>query len=148
MTSAQIATSLKARKIGKGRWMGRCPAHRERTGSLSITEMGGGKTRLHCFGGCSQRAVLDALGLKWRDLNPDTRIDPEVIRQIKAVENKRQAEREYRTYLLWELRKRISFWNRRSQALGKSMANGGRNDKDFHHALDMERRLQRLWEKL
>ena len=125
--------------------MGRCPAHKERTGSLSITEMGGGKTRLHCFGGCSQRAVLDALGLTWRDLSPDTRIDPEVIRQIRAAD---RAAREYRTYLLWELRKRISFWNRRSQALGKSMANGGRNDKDFHYALLMERRLQQLWEKI
>lgn len=70
MTTAEIARALRARRYARGRYMARCPAHRERTGSLSITDMGNGHTRLHCFGGCSQESVLRSAGMTWKDLRP------------------------------------------------------------------------------
>jgi hypothetical protein len=70
--------------------MAKCPVHRERTGSLSITAMGDGKTRLHCFGGCDQKAVLDALGLSWSDLGASSKPDPfwQSQRRLEAAERK------------------------------------------------------------
>ncbi len=151
MTTSQIAKLLRARRSGKGKWQARCPVHgRDRSPSLSITEMPGGETRLHCFAGCAQKAVLDALGLTWRDLKIDTRIDPEVIRQIQLVEAKRKAQKETRTKLLWMARNRVGFWHRKSQVLGRSLWKWD-NDKlarDFHYALAMERICQQIWETL
>lgn len=70
MSPADVARALRGRKIGRGKYMAKCPAHHEKTGSLSITDMGQGKTRLHCFGGCDQADVLRAAGLEWKDLRP------------------------------------------------------------------------------
>lgn len=56
-----IAEALEARPNGSGRWMALCPAHEERTPSFSIRETETGKVLVHCFGGCSQDEVLDAL---------------------------------------------------------------------------------------
>lgn len=151
MTSSQIAALLRARRIGKGKWMAKCPAHRERTGSLSITDMGAGNTRLHCFGGCDQKAVLDALGLMWSDLKPEVRIDPEIVRQIRVQEELRKAQKEERTRLLWWTRKRIEYWHRKAETLGRSLWKWPEQAKlarDFHHALDMERRCRKIWEVL
>lgn len=58
--------------------MAKCPVHREKTGSLSITDMGQGKTRLHCFAGCFQVDVLRAVGLNWKDLRPDGEVGAEI----------------------------------------------------------------------
>jgi hypothetical protein len=49
-----------------GRWRGRsgmarCPAHKEKTPSLSVTASTTGFVLVHCFGGCPQEAVLAAL---------------------------------------------------------------------------------------
>src|SRR5438067_1150612 len=44
-----------------------CPAHDDRYPSLGITAKPG-RVLLHCFGGCRYVRVLDALGLKPRDL--------------------------------------------------------------------------------
>jgi hypothetical protein len=49
-----------------GRWHGRsgscpCPAHEDRTPSLSVSETRDGRVLVHCFAGCSQSAVIDAL---------------------------------------------------------------------------------------
>ena len=52
---------------GRGRWMGLCPAHPDRTPSLSIRE-DGGKILLYCFAGCTTEAILDSLGLSWESL--------------------------------------------------------------------------------
>lgn len=68
MTPDQIARILHGRRYAKGKWMAKCPVHRERTASLSITDMGRGNTRLHCFAGCSQLDVIEAAGLQWKDL--------------------------------------------------------------------------------
>jgi hypothetical protein len=47
-----------------------CPAHDDRTPSLSIGIDDDGRVLLHCFGGCSQEAVRAALGADWRDYFP------------------------------------------------------------------------------
>ena len=41
-----------------------CPAHDDNTPSLSVTETANGKILYHCFAGCSQAAVTDALWAK------------------------------------------------------------------------------------
>jgi len=55
-----IAVALKGRKSGDG-WVAHCPAHKDRTPSLSIQEAAGGKILVHCHAGCRQDDVLDAL---------------------------------------------------------------------------------------
>lgn len=151
MTAEQISRMLRGRRYAKGKYMARCPAHGEKTGSLSITDMGGGNVRLHCFAGCPQKAVLGAIGLTWRDLKPEGKIDPVIMRQIVVAEAKRKAQKEERTRLLWWARKRIEFWHRKSQVLGRSLMKWPEQDKlarEFHYALDMERRCQTIWESL
>jgi putative DNA primase/helicase len=59
----------KPRRSGRG-WTARCPAHEDRTPSLSITETADGKVLMKCWAGCSTESVLAALGLRWSDLFP------------------------------------------------------------------------------
>lgn len=78
MSPAEVARALKGRRIGRGKWMARCPSHREKTASLSITDMQNGNTRLNCFAGCAQADVLKAAGMMWRDLKPGGAVDREL----------------------------------------------------------------------
>ena len=51
-------------------YMALCPAHDDRTPSLSIREGDDGRVLLHCFGGCEPERVVAALGLGLADLYP------------------------------------------------------------------------------
>ena len=53
---------------GDGRWMAKCPAHDDRTASLSVGRGTGGKALLFCHGGCTTEAVLTGLGMEIGDL--------------------------------------------------------------------------------
>jgi len=55
------------KQTGSGRWVARCPAHEDRSPSLSIREVED-RVLLHDFGGCETSAVLAALGLSLSDL--------------------------------------------------------------------------------
>jgi hypothetical protein len=150
LTAIELIRTLRARRYGKGKWMAKCPAHREKTASLSITQMAYG-IRLHCFAGCSQKSVLDALGLTWRDLKPESLIDYEVVAQIRAADAKQKAMREQRTNLVWLARMRVDYWHRKSSVLGRSLMkwpDHAKLAKDFAYALDMERRCRHIWETL
>lgn len=59
-TATDIAHALEARQVGPGKWMARCPAHEDRTPSLSIRE-GDIAPLVHCFGGCDRVDVIQAL---------------------------------------------------------------------------------------
>jgi len=69
LPATDIAKSLKARRRGARNWMAPCPAHREKTPSLHISEGRDGVPLFHCFGGCSQRQLIDALRQRglWHD---------------------------------------------------------------------------------
>ncbi len=66
-----LARLEQSRKTGKG-WAARCPAHADKSPSLSITEADGGKVLLHCFGGCNAGDVLAAIDLEWKELFPES----------------------------------------------------------------------------
>jgi 5S rRNA maturation endonuclease (ribonuclease M5) len=55
----------------QGGCMVTCPAHEDRTPSLSVTEGRDGQVVLHCHAGCATSDVLAADGKDWSDLFPD-----------------------------------------------------------------------------
>ena len=60
----------KVRQIGD-RYIACCPAHDDKTPSLTIRETPTGTILAHCFGGCDIGSVLAAVGLTFSDLYPD-----------------------------------------------------------------------------
>lgn len=66
---------------GQGRWLARCPAHEDRSPSLSIRDMGDGRILLKCFAECDTELVLQALGLAFSDLFPERLADTEYHRR-------------------------------------------------------------------
>lgn len=71
MTAAAFVERLdNVRSRGAGKWSARCPAHADKSPSLSITDATG-RILVHCFGGCEPAEVLTALGLKLSDLFTD-----------------------------------------------------------------------------
>jgi len=76
MNAVEITRTL------KGRWHGsygtaRCPAHRDRSPSLSLSISPAGKTLVKCHAGCSQEAVIAALrALRLWDDDVETNLRP------------------------------------------------------------------------
>lgn len=59
------------RRVKKTRaqhWTASCPAHDDRSPSLSITEASNGRVLLHCFTGCSYESIIAALGISFTPL--------------------------------------------------------------------------------
>lgn len=58
------------RSTGKGSWVAKCPAHEDRSPSLSVTEKDDGRVLLYCHAGCGAADVLTSVGLEFSDLYP------------------------------------------------------------------------------
>lgn len=75
MLESILSRLQKVRKTGANRWSACCPAHEDRSPSLSIMQNETGKVFVHCFAGCDGRAIMGAIGMTLVDLYPD-RIHP------------------------------------------------------------------------
>jgi len=60
---------------GGGNYMACCPAHDDRSPSLSIKQCDDERILLHCFAGCDVEDVCSALGLTLADLMPERPLD-------------------------------------------------------------------------
>jgi hypothetical protein len=56
------------RQTAPGRWLARCPAHADRSPSLSIRELDDGRVLIHDFAGCEVHEILAHVGLNFADL--------------------------------------------------------------------------------
>ena len=93
MTVDGFLSSLdRVRPTSKG-FLARCPAHPDRSPSLSITE-GDGRVLVHCFAGCPVEEIVGALGLRVGDLFHETVTDP---RTICAAQQARRHKHRART---------------------------------------------------
>ena len=71
MNAANILDRLEGvRLTGDGKWIARCPAHEDRSPSLSVRECDDGRVLVHCFPGCQVGDVTAAIGLRVCDLFP------------------------------------------------------------------------------
>jgi len=60
------------KEVKSGQWIARCPAHDDKSPSLGIKDVGGGRTLINCLAGCGATEVLEAIGLDLSDLYPPT----------------------------------------------------------------------------
>lgn len=58
------------RPSGPGKYVARCPAHRDKHPSLAIKEADDGAVLVYCFSGCSVDEVVGAAGLELSELFP------------------------------------------------------------------------------
>ena len=77
-------------RTGEGRWSARCPAHDDRSPSLSV-RIDGDQLLFHCHAGCAPEDVLAAVGLSWSDLYVDRW---EAAYRIACAEGAHRARRE------------------------------------------------------
>lgn len=82
---AILARLQGVRRNGSG-WIARCPAHADKSPSLSLREESG-KVLLHCFAGCTVESICAALEIKMSDLfsGPRERHKPEpgIVREVQ-----------------------------------------------------------------
>jgi putative DNA primase/helicase len=71
MSAEIIAKALGGRKVGRS-WIAQCPAHDDRTPSLSIRHADDGKVLVRCHSGCGQERVIAALRRQGLWGGPDT----------------------------------------------------------------------------
>lgn len=73
MTPAEklIVRLDKVKQPGAGRWLARCPAHEDKSPSLSIRETDDGTLLIKCWTGCGAADVVAAVGLELKDLFPE-----------------------------------------------------------------------------
>lgn len=85
----------RVRKCGGG-WIARCPAHEDKSASLSVADADG-RVLIHCFAGCTPLAVVEAAGLRLQDLFERhdfatmTRAERSRIRELKRLPDWRAA---------------------------------------------------------
>jgi hypothetical protein len=69
----------------KDGWQARCPAHADKTPSLSVGVGGEGQLLVRCFAGCTPHAIVESLGLRMTDLFPENPMAPSPIRRATDV---------------------------------------------------------------
>lgn len=69
----------KVRSTGKASWLACCPAHDDRSPSLTISEADDGRVLAHCFAGCPVENVVSAVGMSLADLMPDSPVSHAAI---------------------------------------------------------------------
>lgn len=60
----------KVKRTGAGRWIACCPAHNDKSPSLSVRLADDDRILIHCFAGCELASVLGAVALNFSDIMP------------------------------------------------------------------------------
>ncbi len=66
-----LARLNKVKQSGSGRWLACCPAHDDRSPSLTIKQTDDGTVLLKCWSGCGAADIVQVVGLSLRDLFPE-----------------------------------------------------------------------------
>lgn len=67
---AELLTRLDKVRGKHPKWQALCPAHLDKSPSLTISQAEDGKILIHCFAGCGAGDIMDAIGMSLKDLFP------------------------------------------------------------------------------
>ena len=60
----------KVKATGRDRWIACCPAHDDKSPSMTIRD-DNGKILIHCFAECDTASILESIGVSFEDLFPE-----------------------------------------------------------------------------
>lgn len=86
MTLKQVLDYFHKVKGSGNQYSALCPAHDDKNQSLSISQGEGGKVLLHCHAGCTNDAILAAVGLKTSDLFNDAPTPPKTVKASRVAD--------------------------------------------------------------
>ena len=139
MTAASFAELVNARRCGAGKWQARCPAHRDRSPSLSIAEGKGGRVLVRCWAGCATESVCASLGITLRDLFASEPLTPEQRAMAAHQKALRDSAERQRQAIDRAARDRLRKLERLMNALGGKLMRNPDNPvlgKLFHRVCD------------
>lgn len=67
---ALLAHLDSVKRTGAERWIAKCPAHDDRTPSLSVRELEDGRVLVKCFAGCGFDEIVSKAGVDTNELFP------------------------------------------------------------------------------
>lgn len=86
MTADTILSRLdNVKQTGPDRWIACCPAHADKSPSMTIRALEDGRVLIHDFAGCSALEILDAVGLDWSALHPPRDTSKPSTRKARPV---------------------------------------------------------------
>jgi hypothetical protein len=133
MTAAELLGKLDGvRSRGTGKWSARCPAHQDKSPSLSIHE-GERGVLVKCFAGCTVTDITGALGLRLADLFFDAPCKPGARPALRPVRVGRVAVAFQFDLAALDLRQRAE----RVVAAGQSIDLSTLDDAALDTALDL-----------
>lgn len=91
-----VARLEKAKRTSRDSWIACCPAHKDRSPSLTVRGLEDGRILVHCFAGCGAADVMAAIGMETADLFPQAIADhlPAVRQPFTATDVLRALRRE------------------------------------------------------
>jgi hypothetical protein len=122
MTAAELADLLRAQRVGAGRWMAKCPAHADKSPSLSIGTGSDGRVLVKCFAGCSVISILGTVGLRLQDLFAGPPPSPAQLRQAETARQALQLKAKTRGRADAEARSTVRKLEAVTDALGAQLA--------------------------
>lgn len=84
-----LARLEKVKRTGRGNWLACCPAHDDKSPSLTIHESETGKIVVRCFAGCGFEAIVGAVGLgfePWFPPKQEGDFSPAIRRPFPAAD--------------------------------------------------------------
>lgn len=137
LTAEAFADLVQAQRTGAGRWKARCPAHADRSPSLSIRAGADGRILLHCFAGCALDSILAALKLARRDLFAGPPPSPEQTAALRAMQEARERDAKARRKARNDALIRVERFQAAVNKLGAKLVRSPENDvlaEVFHAA--------------
>lgn len=65
----------KVKRTGRGNWLACCPAHEDRSPSMTIHAADDGRILVKCFAGCTFEEIAGAVGMGWEPWFPPKQAD-------------------------------------------------------------------------
>lgn len=122
MTINDFTRLIDAKPSGRNEWKACCPAHDDNRESLSVSIGRNGAIMLKCHRGCSNREIVDRLGLTFADLYPD-KIRPNGVTYTPPKSNRQSATNKNRSSEMFDFHDVVATYTYR---------NGTRKLRDSH----------------
>ena len=157
MSASEFAALLHAKRIGRGKWMAKCPAHADKRPSLAISEgnprKGNFPFAMCCMSqGCTGDEILKAMGLTWKQGLGDKAVSrKEQLRADRERAEREEIRRNVRELVITALRQ-SAHWYAVAEKIAASMARMPHGNVAtairYHEALTKARRFEAVADAL